>query len=247
MGERRHLRSFYLALVVIAVAGVVLIVRQRAGGTGTQSVTETLRNVPLTPIAAAGPVGHQLGSDSAPVEIAVFSDFSCPHCANFEILEFPLVVERIVPTGRLRWRFVDFPLAGNPNSPAAHLAGACAAGQGRFFEMMHEMFNRQGEWASERRPGRTLREYAQRLGLDMSRFDECVDTRRAQPVVDAGSAEGERLGVDATPTFFVNGRKWPSVLGYDQIRAIVDSLAPPGGAPRAGTASGGGAPAPSPR
>jgi protein-disulfide isomerase len=53
-----------------------------------------------------------------------------------------------------------------------------------------------------------------------------METRRAQPQVDADYAEGERLGVNETPTFFVNGRMWPTILGYDQIKAIVDSLAP---------------------
>jgi len=244
MAAGRPVRSFYLALGVIAIAGVALIAGQVARRPATGSVAETLASVPLTPVASGGAVGHQLGSDSAPVEIAVFSDFSCPHCANFEILDFPLVRDRLIPTGRLRWRFVDFPLEGRANSPVAHLSAACAGEQGRFWEMMGAILNRQGEWVEDRRAERRLRGYAEGLGLDVTRFADCMDTGRAQAVVDAGAAEGRRLGVNATPTFFVNGRQWPDVLGYDQIRAIVDSLAPVGGAPRGAPAGAAGPSAP---
>jgi protein-disulfide isomerase len=226
MAAARPLKNFYIALGIIAVVGVALILTQRQR---RASVAETLRSTPITPIAG-GDLGHPLGSDSAPVEIVEFADFSCSHCARFAILEMPYVRERLIATGRLKWRFMDFPLQGNVNSPAAHLAAGCAAEQGKFFEMMDVIFNQQNDWVMERRPGRKLRDYAQRVGLDLGRFDTCVETKHAQPLVDADYAEGERIGVNGTPAFVVNGRLSPDVLGYDAIKAIVDSLAPVGGA-----------------
>ena len=225
MPAARPLRNFYFALGIIAVVGVALILTQRQR---RASVAETLRSAPIVPITGDA-VGHKLGSDSAPVEITEFADFSCPHCAVFAIVEMPYVRERLIATGRLKWRFMDFPLQGNINSPAAHLAAGCAAEQGRFFEMMDAIFNRQNEWAADRRADRKLRDYARQVGLDLDRFDTCVETKHAQPLVDADYAEGERIGVQGTPAFVVNGRLWPSVLRYDEIKAIVDSLAPVGG------------------
>ena len=230
MAVRRPMRAFYAALAMIAVVGAYLILRQSQLLRGKQSVTETLRAAPVAPMGAVAANGHVLGPDSAPVEIVEFADFECPACARFAILEWPYVQERLIPTGRLKWRFMDFPLRGHANSPVAHLAAGCAAEQGRFFEMMDAIYNRQNEWATERRPERQLRDYARQIGLDLSRYDGCVETKHAQPGVDADYAEGERLGVDETPTFFVNGREWPGILVYDQIKAIVDSLAPVGGA-----------------
>jgi protein-disulfide isomerase len=226
MAASRPLRNFYIALGIIAVAGVALILsqRQRRG-----SVTETLRSVPVAPMGGVAALGHRLGSDSAPVEIVEFADFECPACARFAILEMPYVRERLIATGRLKWRFMNFPLQGHPNSPAAHLAAGCAGEQGRFFEMVDVIYNRQNDWATDRRADRKMREYARQIGLDLGRYDTCVETQHAQPLIDAEYAEGERLGVDATPTFIVNGRIWPSVLLYDDIKAIVDSLAPVGG------------------
>jgi protein-disulfide isomerase len=225
MAAARSLKNFYLALGIIAVVGVALIVTQRQR---RASLAETLRSAPVAPIANAD-LGHKLGSDSAPIEITEFADFSCSHCARFAILEMPYVRERLIATGRLKWRFMDFPLRGNINSPAAHLAAGCADEQGRFFEMMDVIFNRQNEWAADRRADRKMRDYARQIGLDLDRYDTCVDTKHAQPLVDADYAEGERIGVQGTPAFVVNGRLWPSVLFYDAIKAIVDSLAPVGG------------------
>jgi protein-disulfide isomerase len=224
MAGSRSLRNFYVVLGVIAIVGVALILTQRRR---RASVTETLRSAPIAPMGGVSVVGHRLGSDSAPVEIVEFADFECPSCARFAILEMPYVRERLIATGRLKWRFMDFPLQGHANSPAAHLAAGCADEQGRFFEMVDVIFNRQNEWATDSRPDRKMRTYARQVGLDLDRFDTCVETKHAQPLVDADYAEGERLGVNGTPTFVVNGRVWPSVLVYDDIKAIVDSLTAP--------------------
>lgn len=229
MAAARPMKAFYLALGIIAVLGAFLILRQSHLFGGPRSVTETLASAPVVPLGNVPATGHVLGSDSAPVEIVEFADFECPACARFAILEFPYVQERLIPTGRLRWRFMDFPLEGHTTSPVAHLAAGCAAEQGRFFEMMGLIFNRQNEWATEKRPERYMRDYARQVGLDLGAYDRCVETKHAQPGVDADHAEGERMGVNATPTFFVNGREWPGILVYDQIKAIVDSLAPEGG------------------
>jgi protein-disulfide isomerase len=224
------MRAFYLTLGIIAVLGGILIVWQAGLLRPSRSVTETLASAPVAPMAGVVASGHVIGADSAPVEIVEFADFECPACARFAILDWPEVQQRLLPTGRLKWRFMNFPLQGHTASPPAHLAAGCAGEQGRFFEMMEAIYNRQNEWANERNPGRKIRDYAGQLGLDLSRFDACVETAHAKPGVDADYAEGERLGVNATPTYFVNGREWPGLLNYDQIQAIVDSLAPVGGA-----------------
>ena len=237
MALPRQMKVFYFALGTILVVGAFLLVRQVTRRGQTESVTQTFQSAPVAPVAP-GALGHVLGSDSAPVEIVEFADFECPACARFAILQFPYVYERLIATGRVRWRFMDFPLQGHTNSPTAHLAAACADEQGKFFPMIDLIFNRQNDWAYESRPDRPIRDFARSLGLDLGRYDSCMETRHAQPMVDADYAEGERLGVDATPTFIVNGRMWPTVLDYDQIKAIVDSLAPVGGTPGAAAAPG---------
>jgi len=232
MAVPRPMKIFYFALGLITVIGAFLIVRRLEQRAVPSPVSRTLLTDLVTPFDP-GALGHALGSDSARVEIIEFADFECPACARFAILQFPDIYQRLIATGRLKWRFMDFPLQGHTNSPAAHLATACADEQGRFWGMMEQVLNRQNDWALERQPERPIRGLAQALGLDLSRYDSCMETRRVQSMVDADYREGERYGVDATPSFVVNGRLWPTVLDYDRIRAIVDSLAPVGAAPPA--------------
>ena len=229
MAAGRSLTPFYTALAVIAVAGGVLIaVSAGRRGSGALSVSETATMPPI-----AGPRGVAMGSDSAPVEIAEYSDFECPYCARFAVLTMPDIEQRLVATGRVRWRFVNFPLDGHQKSPQAHLAAACAQEQGRFWPMHDAVYQRQADWVSDRRPERTLRGLAERLGLDMGRYDGCVSERRAWNAVLADRRLGDSLGVNSTPTFFVNGRKLSDVPTFDQLRALVDSIAPAAGpAPR---------------
>jgi protein-disulfide isomerase len=225
----RSLTPFYIGLGVIAAVGAVLIATRVRGGSAPPLTLEPT-GVPV----AAGPRGVVLGSETAPVEIAEYSDFECPFCARFAVVQMPDVKQRLIETGRVRWRFVHFPLEGHLKSPHAHLAAACARRQGRFWEMHDLIYLNQDEWVASRRPEAVLARYAERLALDMAQYRQCMDGREAWGEVLADKALGDSLGVNATPTFFVNGRPAPARMStYDQIRAVVDSLAPPAAAPPA--------------
>ncbi|MEK6609734.1 MAG: DsbA family protein [Gemmatimonadota bacterium] len=232
MAGGRSLKHFYIALGVMAVVGVTLIVRSTSQSRGSAGQPSPL----LPPIAAlSGPRGVVLGSDSAPVEIAEYSDFQCPFCARFSVLQLPDIRDRLINTGRVRWRFMHFPLDGHPNTRPAHLAAACAREQGKFWEMHDAIYQGQGDWSESRRPAGLFRDYAERIGLDPDRYGSCVESQRAMPEVEADRQRGDSLGVNSTPTFFVNGRQLQDVPTYDQIKAIVDSIAPVAPAPAAVT------------
>src|SRR5206468_10359180 len=110
MAAGRSLTPFYAALALVAVAGGLVILRASAG-----------RSAPLTLDTAAplatGPRGVVLGPDSAKIEITEFSDFECPWCGRFAILQMPDVRRRLIPTGRVKWRFVNSPLVQHTKSP----------------------------------------------------------------------------------------------------------------------------------
>lgn len=177
-------------------------------------------NTPLPPAQ-----GYVMGSDSAPVEIVEFGDFECPTCAQFYALTEPDIRTRLVETGLARFRFMDFPLAMHPNSLTAHNAAACANEQGRFWEYHDKLFTEQPRWwsAATSNPGRMMKGYARDLGLDGGQFDQCLETRRHEPQIRANYEEGVRRGVTGTPNFFVGPYLWPGNIGFDQLRALVDS------------------------
>lgn len=219
MAAGRSLRTFYGGLALVAIVGALVIMRS-AGRRTPPLTTDTV--APL----ATGPRGVVLGSDSAKVEIMEFSDFECPYCGRFAVLSMPDVQQRLLPTGRVRWRFVNFPLQGHTKSPYAHLAAACANEQGKFWQMHDLIYQNQEDWSGSSNFQQLIDGYAERSGVDKSRYGSCISERRAWGQVLADKALGDSAGVTATPTFFMNGRMLRDVPNVDQFIRMVDSIAP---------------------
>jgi protein-disulfide isomerase len=219
MAGQQRLRWFYVALALIAVAGVAALVMARGErGAGTQVVVPVVADSTVFP-------GHVIGSDSAPVTIIEYADFECPACGKFAVLTEPDIRTRLVSTGRVRWIFRDFPLESHPNSMPAHLAAACASEQGKFFEMHDQLYFNQGRWALERRPQREFRAYAKAIGLDLGRYDECVGSGRYLRRLTAMREDALRRGINSTPTFEIGGQRMAGYLDYDDLKALVDRIA----------------------
>jgi protein-disulfide isomerase len=225
MAARKSLTPFYVALAVIAVGGGALIASGAFRSAPPPLTLDTIGQL------ATGPRGVVIGSASAPVEVWEFSDFECPYCARFSILSMPDIRTRLVETGRVRWRFVHYPLQGHMKSPTAHLAAACADEQARFWQVHDILYETQDTWTSARNLVRAVTDAAVRGGVDRARFDACMNERGAAwGRVLADKALGDSIGISGTPSFFVNGRQVVELLTYDRLRAIVDSLAPAGAA-----------------
>ncbi len=222
----RSLKLFYAALAAILVVGVVLIVRSKGGNPAAGLVASSECNAP--PLADSSPPlrGMQLGPDSARIEIDEYSDFECPWCARFAILTMPDVRQGLIPTGLVKWRFKNFPLTEiHANTAGAHLAASCAGDQGKFWEMEDALYMNQERWGSQRNPEGSFLEYARNLGLDTDSFQVCMKQQRNWSRIVADKCDGIRLGVEGTPTFFVNGRRLPDIPAYDDLKRLVDSIA----------------------
>ncbi len=213
------MKRFYVALAVIAVIGVAaLLMARKRSSDGTQVLASVAADSTVFP-------GHVLGSDTAPVTIVEYADFQCPACGKFAVLTEPDVRTRLVNTGRVRWIFRDFPLDGHPNSMPAHLAAACAGEQGKFFQMHDELYFNQGRWALEARPQRQFRAYARAIGLDLSRYDDCVASKRYLGRLTAMKDNALSRGINETPTFEIDNRRMSGYIDYDSLKALVDRAA----------------------
>ena len=147
-----------------------------------------------------------LGDPSAPVTIVEFSDYQCPFCGRYFSETWPQLREEFVDTGRVRYVFKDFPLTSiHPPAAKAHEAARCAGDQGAYWQMHDRLFEDQSEWAQSADSEAVLRDYAAGLGLDTADFDTCLDSGRWTSALQEDMDEGERLGVQGTPTFFVDG------------------------------------------
>jgi protein-disulfide isomerase len=215
------MKGFYLLLVAVAVLGGGVI---WYASHAKSSVPGDASAAPPPVAASDGFRGFTLGSDSAPVEVVEYSDFECPFCASFAAVQMPVIREQLIATGKVRWRYRDFPLGSHRWSRLASLAAQCAGEQGRFWEMHDQLFSHH-EWAQTGKNPRSLfRGFAKDVGLDVDKYDACTDGQRYAGRIQASLQDGEARDVRGTPTFFVNGKRFDVRPTSDAFKALVDSL-----------------------
>jgi protein-disulfide isomerase len=150
----------------------------------------------------------RVGPTDAPVRLAEFFDYSCPHCADFR----PILEEVAAANeGKVAEYFMMYPL-GNPKWPHSKSAGQAAIAayqQGKFKEMHAILFSKAPLHSPE-----DVKVYAASLNLDMAKFE--ADFKAASAIVDGDRAQGEAAKVESTPTLFFNERKYagPMVPRY---------------------------------
>ncbi len=216
------MKRFYAILAGVAVLGLgalgFLLSRPR--------VSSIPANVTIQPADTAGFRGYLKGSDQAPVEITEYADYQCPFCQTFATLQLPTIEERLIKTGRLRWRYRDFPLQQHEFARLAAHSAACADDQDKYWPQHDRIYEGQAEWAASRDAGDHFRDYAGAIGLDLARYDQCMKSGKFAGRIQASQEEGARAGVGSTPTLLVGGRLIQGRIDSDAIRRLVDSLAP---------------------
>ena len=180
-----------------------------AGGPTVESAA-AISDAPAESLASAGPdipggidVSNdpRLGSSNARVTIVEFSDFQCPFCARFHLETFPAL--KSLYGDQVQWIFVNrFFSSAHPMAEDAAIAAECAHRQGRFWQYADLVFTHQSELSEQSLDG-----HAQSLGLDLTAFRQCLDDPAIAAEIAADQAEADRVGVDATPSFYINGRK----------------------------------------
>lgn len=210
-------RPFYIVLALLLIAGITAL--SYMASRPRQTVTQVDTTLPPIPNQ-----GHVVGSDTAPVEVVEFADFECPACGSFATLTEPDVRKRLVNTGVVRYRFMDYPLSMHRNTWPAHRAAWCAGEQGRFWEMHDALFFNQDRWNGETttRPEGVIADLARTVGVDATKFNACVESRKFDPQIRANAQEAERRQVNSTPTFIIGDKKVSSAISYDEFKRHVD-------------------------
>jgi protein-disulfide isomerase len=216
------MKRFYAVFGAVAVIGLGAL----AYLTTRPQTVSIPANVTVQASDTSGFRGYLKGSPDAPVEITEFADYQCPFCQTFATLQMPTIEERLINTGRLRWRYRDFPLQQHSFSRLAAHSAACADEQGKYWEQHGRIYEGQAEWAAARDAGPVFRRYAQANGLDLGRYDACMKAGKYAGRIQASVNEGIQLGVNSTPTLLVGGRLYRGRFDSDAITKLVDSLAP---------------------
>jgi len=154
------------------------------------------------------------------IVVVEFSDFECPYCMRAQSTAAQL---RAKYGDKLKWVFKDFPLSFHPHAMGAHIAANCVLQQDqtKYWQFFDGLFSptRTEQTLSEA----GLREQASKLGIDMTKFTACLADEKIKKEIEDDMAEGEGLGVNGTPAFFINGRMISGAVPIQDFESVIDS------------------------
>jgi protein-disulfide isomerase len=211
-----------LAGVVAAVLALSLPLLGCGGGALKSAAAET---PPHDNVLTPGPLGdHAMGRPNAPVTVIEYASWSCPHCRNFEMKVFPRFKRAFIDTGKVRYVVREFPI-GHASGTAA-LVNNCAP-KGKYFILFHDFLADQADWVSQEVRLDAIYGVARRVGMSRAAFDKCLANQPMIAALKAVKERGRQLGIIGTPTFFINGQKAQGEITFEQLKAMIESKAPP--------------------
>jgi protein-disulfide isomerase len=173
------------------------------------------------PASAESPLPDMtLGKPDAPVTIIEYSSLSCPHCAAFHKEVFPELQSQYIDTGKVHFVMREFPL--NESALAGAVLARCLPPD-RYFAFTSMLFAKQADWAYKEDALTPLKALAKQAGMTGEEFDKCIDNEALQKQILAVRDEGEKKGVHATPSFFVNGQL---LKGAPTMQALAEAMKP---------------------
>ena len=209
------MREIWLALVfALALAGGHPAAAQapKPGGAAT---TESL----------LAPTGQDrvLGKPDAAITIVEYASLSCPHCAHFANAVLPKLKENWIDTGKAKLVLRDFPL----DEPAlrAEILARCVPPE-RFYPLVEMMFETQDKWVVAKDWRGALEKLVRLAGIGKKEFDGCLaDQALEDQVTQSRLTASQQLGVNSTPTFFVNGKKFEGEPSLEAFEKLLSGLA----------------------
>ena len=209
--SRRRILIAFPAAAFFGAAATLRLSRQAHAETAETDQAE---------LAKAGPDGDVvLGSDKAPVTIIEYASMTCPHCAHFSATTFPELQKRYIDTGKVRFIFREFPL--DALAAAGFMLARCA-GKDKFMPVVETLFAKQSEWLVQK-PVPALREIAKQFGFTQQSFDDCLANQKVlDGIQEVRDRAADKLGVNSTPTFFVNGKKLTGDQSIDALAKEID-------------------------
>ncbi len=209
-------KPFLVILIALALGGAVLILFSNvvrstiAGNAPVIAQDKPARHLDAPSVTY---IDQIQGPKDAEVTIVEYGDYLCPHCRTAEEAVQRLLAEQ---PKRIRYVWKDMPAPNHTGADTAAEAGLCAAKQGAFWEFHDALFTAAGSYDET-----SLTFLASQAGLDTQAFADCLASRATGPLVDRTLDEGKALGIDALPTFFINGKKYVGALTYDELLQAV--------------------------
>lgn len=204
-------KRFWGILVIIALVLIgifVLTNTNKASAPGDSSKKGTLTN-------------HIEGKGTSGVTLTEYGDYQCPACGEY----YPIVKQvQQAYADQIYFQFRNFPLYQiHPNAIAGARAAEAADLQGKYWQMHDKLYENQQVWANEQNPLPDFENYAKQLGMNVTKFDKDFKSSLVNDRIQADLNEGNKLGIDSTPTFFINGNKISNPNSVDDFKKVIDN------------------------
>jgi protein-disulfide isomerase len=168
-----------------------------------------------------GQASYMTGKKEAKVNVVEFGDYQCPACGYANP-----IVEQLIQAykndSNVNFVFRNFPLPQHSNALISAEAAQAAGAQGKFWEMHNMIYSGQNDWSENSKALEIFTGYAQKLGLDVKTFTDAVSQQKFQDNIFKDRSDGQALGVNATPTFYVNGEKLNGIPSLEDFKKLID-------------------------
>lgn len=173
-------------------------------------------------LAVPGPLGDQIqGKDDAPVTIIEYASMTCSHCAAFHTTTYPVLKTKYIDTGKVKYILREFPL--DPLAAGAFMLARCA-GKDKYYPMVDVLFQKQKDWVVQK-PIEPLMAIAKQAGFTEESFNSCLkDQKMLEGIESVRTRAAEKLGVNSTPTFFINGKVHRGSLSIEELEKQIAPL-----------------------
>jgi protein-disulfide isomerase len=182
-------------------------------------------SVSMTALMAEGPLPDVIqGAANAPVTIVEYASMTCPHCARFAAETFPALKAKYIDTGKAKYILREFPL--DALATAGFMLMRCAGPEKRD-AMTNLLFTQQKTWAYSDKPVEALANVVKQAGFTQAAFETCLKDQKLLNSVNAARDQAaEKFHVDATPTFFINGKRLGGEVSIKQLSDAIDPMLP---------------------
>jgi protein-disulfide isomerase len=208
--ETKILTGISIATVAIVVGAALML-----GGKSTPEKPEA----PVDAKLLIREDSYRMGPKDAKVTVVEFGDYQCPACGAAHPIVQQLTREY---KDKIVFVFREYPLTMHQHAKMAAEAAEAAGAQGKYFEMHDLLYDNQKDWGESPKAKEKIMGYAESLKLDMDKFKSDVEGNKYEKRIQQDVSDGTSAGVDATPTFFINGVRQSGGLPYDEFKKKID-------------------------
>lgn len=207
-------RITFWVLTIVIVSGAVFSLVMIKNTANTNNIVKATTSISDT--------DWTRGNKTAPVTLIEYSDFQCPACGSYSLVIKQLILEF---ESDIYFAYRHFPLKQiHKNANLAAWAAEAAGKQDKFWEMHDIIFENQKEWSNENSAKNIFVKYAEILNLNLEQFEIDINAKEIKNKVDNDYRGGISLGVNSTPSFFLNGEKIQNPRSYDDFKKLIQEI-----------------------